>query len=146
MDHTDGSPDASADPEASTGETPSIPPGVLELDTVYETLGHPRRRYLCYTLLEDREWTLREVARKVAAWEHDVSEDEVPNRESERAHVSLYHAHVPKLVDEGVVEFDATTETIRAGENAEQVLAALEGVGASVDADQERHAGREMDE
>lgn len=41
--------------------------GVLEIEAVYEALGHPRRRYLCYTLFEDTEWSLAELASKVAA-------------------------------------------------------------------------------
>lgn len=61
-------------------------------------------------------------------------------------YVSLYHAHVPKLVDEGVITFDDATETITAAENAAQVLTALEGMGASVNNTQETHARSEMDD
>lgn len=122
------------------------PISVLELDVVYESLGHPRRRYLCYTLLEDTEWTLDELSRKVAAWERDVADHEVTDDQREAVYVALYHAHVPKLVDEGVITFDETTETIRAAAHAEQILAALEGVGASLDARQETHARSEIDE
>lgn len=64
----------------------------------------------------------------------------------EEVYVALYHAHVPKLVDEGVLSFDEATETITAAENAEQVLAALEGMGASLDSNQEDHARSEMNE
>ncbi|MFC6976219.1 hypothetical protein ACFQL1_18485 [Halomicroarcula sp. GCM10025709] len=119
---------------------------MLEVETVYEALGHPRRRYLCYTLLEDTEWTLTELATKIAAWENDVPEHAVTNDRREAVYVSLYHAHVPKLVDEGVIAFDETTETITVAEHAEQVLAALEGMGASLDASQETHAREEIDE
>lgn len=44
---------ASDTAESSGGQLP--PPSILEIDPVYEALGHPRRRYLCYTLLEDTE-------------------------------------------------------------------------------------------
>lgn len=122
------------------------PSDILELDHVYEALGTPRRRYLCYTLLEDTEWTLDELARKVAAWENDIPEHEVTNHQQEEVYVSLYHAHIPKLVAEGVLTFDDTTETITTAENAEQVLIALEGMGASFDSNQETHARGEMDD
>ncbi|NKE35787.1 hypothetical protein GWG54_08130 [Natronococcus sp. JC468] len=128
------------------GNDPPPPRGILELDHVYEALGHPRRRYLCYTLLEDTEWSLTDLATKLAAWENDRPEHEVTARQRERAYVSLYHAHVPKLVDEGVITFDDASETIAAAENAAQVLAALEGMGASVDSTQETHARSEMDD
>ncbi len=119
---------------------------ILELDHVYEALNHPRRRYLCYTLLETTEWSLTNLAAKTAAWENEIPEHEVTTTQRERVYVSLVHAHVPRLVDEGVVAFDEDTETITAAENAEQVLTALQGMGASLDTNQEAHARSEMDD
>lgn len=121
---------------------------VLELDHVYEALEHPRRRYLCYALLEDDEWSLAELAGKVAAWETDQPEDEVSEPERQRVYVSLYHSHVPKLADCGVVSFDADAETLSTAENAEQVLESLQGMGAGVEASHEDHAreGTDADE
>jgi hypothetical protein len=133
--------DASASPD-----TQLPPPSILEIEHVYEALGHARRRYLCYTLLEDTEWSLSELATKIAAWENDVPEHAVTEDQREEAYVSLYHAHVPKLVEEGVITFDEATETITTAEHAEQVLAALEGMGASLDSNQETHARSDMDE
>lgn len=125
---------------------PLPPREILEADEIYDALCHRRRRYLCYTLLEDTEWSLTDLATKVAAWERDVPEHEVPARQRERVYTALYHVHVPKLVDLGVVTFGGATDTITAAENAEQVLAALEGIGTSVDVRQEDHARGEMDD
>jgi hypothetical protein len=129
----------------STAE--GLPPeGILELDHVYDAVGHPRRRYLCYTLLAETEWSLTDLATKIAAWEGDVPEHAVPVRHQETVYVSLYHAHVPKLVEDDIITFDAMSETIRPAENAPQVLHALNGMGASLDASQETHARREMND
>jgi hypothetical protein len=128
---------------AGSAEIPDVTPPpseVLEIDYVYEALAHSRRRYLCYTLLEETEWTLDELARKIAAWENDSPEDEITNRQQQRIYLSLYHSHIPKLADIGVLSFDDTTETITTAPNAKQVLLALEGMGASLDANQETHA------
>lgn len=133
-----------ASPSQSGEQT--LPPDVLEIEHVYTALGHPRRRYLCYTLLEDAEWSLTDLATKIAAWENDISEQAVTENQRERVYVSLYHAHVPKLIDESVITFDELTETISASEHAEQVLTALEGMGASLDTKQEVHARRDIDE
>jgi hypothetical protein len=127
----------SADSISVSGQ---VPQDILELDHVYEALGHPRRRYLCYTLLESTEWSLPELAVKIVAYENDCSTSEVTDHQRERVYVSLYHVHVPKLVDEEVIQFDETTETITPGPNAQQVLLALEGMGATIDAQQEEHA------
>ena len=130
--------------DTSTGGTVSS--DVLELDHVYSALGHPSRRYLCYTLLEDREWSLSELATKLAAWEYEIPTHAVTDHQRDENVVSLYHTHVPKLVEEDIVRFDESTKTITAGPHAEQVLAALEGIGASLDSRQEQHARSELDD
>ncbi|WP_425438212.1 DUF7344 domain-containing protein [Natronorubrum halalkaliphilum] len=109
-------------------------------------MGHPRRRYVCYTLLEDTQWTLTDLSTKIAAWENDIPEHAVTSDQRERVYVSLYHAHVPKLIDEGIVAFDDVTEMITPVENADQVLAALNGMGASLDSAQETHARGDMND
>lgn len=119
---------------------------ILSVDPVYEALGHPRRRYLCYTLLEDTEWSLADLATKVAAWENDVPEHAVPEHQWKRVYVSLYHVHVPKLVDEGVVHFEELTEMITAAGNAERVLAALRGMDQQLGSIQETHARGDIDD
>ncbi|WP_440990771.1 DUF7344 domain-containing protein [Haloarchaeobius baliensis] len=136
--------------EATSGERPgedvALPPkAVLTLDHVFDALGHPRRRYICYTLPAEDEWTLTDLATKLAAWEHDVAEVEVTPEQRDRVYVSLYHAHIPKLVDDGIVTLDEVTETVEPAENAAQVLQALAGIGSSVDAAQEEHARGEID-
>ena len=133
--------DASASPEKQLP-----PPSILEIEPVYQALGHPRRRYLCYTLYEDTEWSLTDLATKIAAWENDIPDHAVTENQREEVYVSLYHAHVPKLVDEGVITFDEATERITAAEHAEQVLTALEGMGASLNSRQETHARGDMNE
>jgi hypothetical protein len=120
------------------------PREILELDHVYEALSHPRRRYLCYTLLEDAEWSLTDLATKIAAWENDVPAHEVTDHQHKQVYVSLAHSHIPKLVDEGIIAFDELTETITPAEHAKQVIAALEGMATTLDIDQETHARSDM--
>ncbi|KZN23527.1 hypothetical protein A4G99_11505 [Haladaptatus sp. R4] len=116
------------------------------MDHVFQALAESRRRYLVYTLKSQTEWELAEIAVKVTSWETDIPEVDLPEEEIERTYASLYHAHVPKLVEEGVLAFDKPNEVIRPGPNAEQVIAALSGAGASLDAGQEAHARRDMDD
>ena len=119
---------------------------MLELEFVYEALAHPRRRYVVYSLLSSTRWTLAELATKLVAWERDVPEEDVPDFDRDEMYVSLYHAHVPKLVELDIVEFeDDGEEVIVASDNAIQVLTVLEGAGASIDALQETHARSEFD-
>ncbi|WP_435158875.1 DUF7344 domain-containing protein [Haladaptatus sp. DFWS20] len=118
---------------------------ILELQPVFEAIGHPRRRYLVYTLAEQAEWSLDDLATKLAAWETDTAEANIATITRQEMYTSLYHSHVPKLVDLDVIEFDDETETITPGPHAVQVLTALEGAGGSLDNRQETHARSEFD-
>ncbi|WP_152042930.1 DUF7344 domain-containing protein [Salinigranum salinum] len=123
------------------------PEELLEMDFLFESLSHPRRRYLIYSLLSDTKWTLRELSTKLVAWEQDITEEAVTDIDRDEMLVSLYHLHVPKLIEHRIIEYmDEKSTTIVTAENATQVLAALEGLGASVDADQESHARRDYKE
>lgn len=123
----------------------SINPAVLELDHVFSALGHPRRRYLMYALAENPEWTLNDLATKLVAYEEGADEATIDAHRRNQMYVSLYHTHIPKLVDDGIVTFDSEDETIAQAEHAEQVLAVLAGAGASLDYAQEKHANRAYD-
>jgi hypothetical protein len=128
--------DGSVQPDLSA----AVSSAVLSLDHVFEALEHPRRRYVCYALSERDEWSLPELATRIVAWERSVDPGSVDGEDRETVLISLYHSHVPTLRDRGVVQFDEAAGTVTPGENADQVLAALEGVGASLDSRQEAHA------
>jgi hypothetical protein len=133
--------DLQRDVDDYTRDAHPPPAEILEIEFVYEALAHPRRRYLCYSLLSSSRWTLAELATKLVAWERDVPEEDVDKVNRDEMYISLHHAHIPKLVESDIVEYKNGGEKIVvASTNAPQVLAALEGVGASLDAAQERHA------
>lgn len=127
--------DAGSPPVADTDNP------VLELDAVFRALAHPRRRYLLYTLLgHDSGASLSDLATNIAAWEHDTPPAEVSAEARERVEVALYHAHIPKLVDLGVVTYDADTRIVTPAANATQVGVVLDGAGAELDQRLEAHA------
>ena len=121
--------------------SPTSGTSVLELDEVFAALGHPRRRYLVYTLSKGGdEQTLNEIARHLAAWEQDVRTDAVAEEDRRRVHASLYHSHVPKLADLGIIEYETDGDIIIRASNIEQVETVLDGAGAELDSRQEDHA------
>ena len=114
---------------------------VLELDEVFTALDHSRRRYLLYTLVNERsEQTLSELATNIVAWERDKPIDEVTDEERRRVHVSLYHSHIPKLADLSILEYRESEDVIVRARNTEQVKGVLDGAGAELDSRQEDHA------
>ncbi|PGF15396.1 hypothetical protein CP556_04120 [Natrinema sp. CBA1119] len=90
----------------------SAPPSA-ELTTALDVLAAPRRRYLLATLLEREDTTsvdrssaskrlsMERLAIDVTTVEHDCPI--VTNEQYERVHTDLIHAHVPRLVDAGLV-------------------------------------------
>ncbi|MFC7248974.1 hypothetical protein ACFQJ5_03860 [Halomicroarcula sp. GCM10025324] len=140
----DATPGIGSKPTVSNPD--AISNAVLKLDHVHDALGHPRRRYLCYTLLEQTEWSLTDLATKIAAWEADVPEHEVGDDQRTAVYVSLYHTHVPNLVEREVVSYDPETETLSTAANTQQIISALEGIGASLNGTLETHARSEMDD
>jgi IS4 transposase len=80
---------------------------LLSLDEVFELLASRRRRYALYYLRGRQEPVHRdEMTRRVAAWEAGVPPDDVSDAAATRVATSLHHVHLPRLREEGLVEYD----------------------------------------
>jgi hypothetical protein len=78
-----------------------------DVDAVFAILSHSRRRHVIGSLLASEEpMALAELAGEVVAHENDIPLDEISAEEIQRVQISLYHTHVPKLVDERLVHYD----------------------------------------
>lgn len=80
---------------------------------IFAALAHPRRRTIL-TILTERQRPLSEhdLVAHVAACEHGKPLLEVTDEEHHEIQVSLYHCHLPKLEDLGVIERDSDGETV----------------------------------
>lgn len=145
-DEADGSRDGGSGRDPVLGGPRYIDQWVLELDAAFSALSHRQRRYVVYALVKEPEWTLTDLATKIAAWIDDVDETDVNVRRRERMYVSLYHTHVPKLVEEDVVTFDPEAETVSPASRAEQVAEILEGAGTGHTHGPERPTDPEHDD
>lgn len=112
-----------------------------DLDRVYEALCHPRRRLLCNLLRERGTWSIDDLATAIAAREHDVPADVLDDERRDRVYVALHHAHVPKLVDCGVVTLDESGETVTPGRHADGALTVLDSTASDHESD-DRPRGR----
>lgn len=87
--------------------------GVTPLDRVLEGLADPRRRYLLYYLNERESCGIDEAAQYVAACERECDLEEVPAKATERVKINLFHAHLPKLDEYNLVEYDQRSKEMR---------------------------------
>lgn len=83
------------------------------VDDVLNALADRRRRLVLYYLRDEGTAGIDEVADHVAAAEEDVPVDGVTDEQRARVKTSLVHAHLPQLVDAGLVEYDRRTGVIR---------------------------------
>lgn len=104
-----------------------------EVRRLAASLLAPRRRAVLATVRSAGALPLSELAVRVAARERGVPPGDVTPDRYNRVHVSLRHAHVPKLVDAGVLERDREgdltivrpTASVRDGDWTEAVEAAV---------------------
>lgn len=85
----------------------------LSRDTVFDLLSSARRRYVLYYLRRHGgEATINELAKHLAAWENDADPEELTRQDEKRVYVSLYQTHVPKLEEQGIVDYDGDSSIV----------------------------------
>ncbi|HKJ58857.1 MAG TPA: hypothetical protein VKA37_06490 [Halobacteriales archaeon] len=83
-----------------------------ELDSLFDCLSHPSRRRIVALLAEANPQSVDEVARE----EPDSVVDD-----SDRAAAELFHAHLPKLDEEGYVSWDRDAGVVERGPRFDRV-------------------------
>ncbi len=84
----------------------------LSLDATFDVLADAERRSILNYLTDaaDHEVTVDELVSHITQQEADQT-GELPSRDS--IEMRLHHIHLPKLVEVGLVEYDARTEQLR---------------------------------
>lgn len=112
----------------------AAPANDATLDASFALLAAARRRYaLAYLAGRSHPVALADLAEAVAVREHGDPIAAIPDPEVRRIYLSLYHLHVPKLAEAGVIEYDPDRKAIRPSPSRDpiaQVRAYAEAVGA----------------
>lgn len=112
--------DRTADPIV-TGPSPS---------TWCDLLADRRRRYALRVLsARGGALALSDLATEVAAREYGTRSVDASSNVVERVHASLYHDHVPRLADAGVVSHDQDRDTVAPSGGAAELGRHLDDVG-----------------
>lgn len=83
------------------------PVPVVSKDTAFMILKNWRRREVLRFLAEsEEETTLDVLARHIAAKENGIDKRALSSSQRKRVYIGLYQAHLPKMDDAGVIEFD----------------------------------------
>lgn len=98
----------------------------LQRDELYDAFSRERRRCILRALAEtEGPLGLDELARAVAACERGAPPADIAEADVERVRVSLYHCHVPKLADAGLVVRDDEAGDVSLTALGEQVRGAV---------------------
>lgn len=106
----------------------------LKEDQIYHLLQNERRRnILRYLHNLDGQVAMRDLAEQVAAWENDTTVQALSSSERQRIYIPLYQSHLPKLDEEGIIEYDQSRGTVRKTSAADMLYNYLEPAETEVD-------------
>lgn len=106
--------------------SPGTDDRALTIDECQLLLSSAPRRYLLYGLsVLTTPVSLPRVAEYVTEWTYGVPADDIPE-ERIRIYLRLYHNHVPRLVDAGVVTYQQDEDMLEPGANLPELEPELE--------------------
>lgn len=92
------------DPAETVTESLSI-----SKDDLFHLLQNARRRALLRYFAaypDHKAFEMTTVAEEIAAWENDIPVEQLTSVQHQRVYISLYQAHLPKLAEYGVIEYN----------------------------------------
>lgn len=90
-----------------SGTGSSVPDGGRDpIDRILLALSESRCRYLLYYLEREGDAYIEEVARFIAACERSCDPEEAPEDHTDGVVRDLYHVHLPKLAQNGIIDYD----------------------------------------
>lgn len=94
------------------------------LDDLFEILASQRRRYILHCLRKhDSSLALADVADEVAVYENESNITDISAEEIKRVYISLYHTHIPKLAEQGLVTYSQERDLVTLSETGKQLSA-----------------------
>jgi hypothetical protein len=103
----------------------------VSTDDVFELLSNKRRRFAIHYLKRtDNHADLGNLSEHVAAWETETPLREVDSAQRKRVYTSLQSHHLPKLDNQGVVDYDeraGEVELTDSAANLEMYLEIVDG-------------------
>ena len=100
----------------------------LPVDLIFDALSNERRQRALIHLQRVERTTLGDLAEHVAAWENNTTIGSVARETRSRVYTGLYHSHVPRLADMGIVEYDRETDMVSLTSKADAIVPYLDAV------------------
>ncbi|MFB6107756.1 MAG: hypothetical protein ABEJ82_02800 [Haloplanus sp.] len=99
----------------------------LSRDALFSMLRNERRREVIHYLSNhEGPVALRELSEYIAGIENDCTAAEVTYKQRKRVQTALYQMHLPKLAEQGIVEYDKRAGTVSLAQGAAECRPYLE--------------------
>lgn len=101
--------------------------GLSSLNRYFDALADPRRRHTLYYLNDHRTEpiTIDELARHVTAMETEYAPDTLVEADYADIKRELYHNHLPRLDDYGIIDYDPRSGDMRFHQSSRGLLLLL---------------------
>ena len=98
-------------------------------DEIFTALSNARRRRVIKYLKQNApEARVRDIAEQLAAWENDLEINEVTYKQRKRVYTALHQSHLPKLAENGFIEYEPDRGIVSLTEESRQLEVYLEVV------------------
>lgn len=96
----------SASSDKTDGET-GEKDGSLSRDELFHILRNQRRRFILHKLkYESGPVEIRDLITQVAAWENEISAEELSSKQRRSVYNAIHQTHLPTLAEAGIVDID----------------------------------------
>lgn len=113
----------------STDEADGVFVTASSIDDLYSALAASRRLYIVsYLQNAEPPVELETLARQLAEWEVDQGAATISDETVEQVCLSLYHVHIPTLLDVHLVHYDENKERLTKGEGFDVVESLPTGI------------------
>ncbi|WP_425493586.1 DUF7344 domain-containing protein [Natronosalvus vescus] len=104
----------------------------IAFDSVLDLCQHQHRRIVLGTLAaEQRSLTLNDLTQVIIKFNHQTPITEMSEDVLTEIRLSLSHVHIPKLVSEGLTNYDSERQLVEPTEQLEQVQPTLSTILAA---------------
>lgn len=107
----------------------------IDFDTVLDLCRDKHRRITLAVLADQQQsLSLTDLTKAIVKHNHDTPLTEVSDETVTRIRITLYHIHIPKLVEAGLVEYDSQRQLVEPTMQFDQIEPLLSPI---LDADSE---------
>jgi len=89
------------------------------ISEIFGVFAHHHRRYTLRELQRhEKPMALADLADEITVQEHETPITDIPAEKVKKTYMSLYHTHIPKLVEADLVHYEQERDTVTLTERA----------------------------